>query len=77
MPRARPLVFPALALGLSGFETGVVVMPLVKGDANDTVAEPTGRIRHAKKLLTTAALGTRPGPPAVRRGRRSRHWSSP
>ncbi len=52
---ASLLVFPALALGLSGFETGVVVMPLVKGDPDDTVAAPTGRIRNARKLLTTAA----------------------
>ncbi len=53
---ASLLVFPALALGLSGFETGVVVMPLVKGDANDTPARPEGRIRNTKRLLTTAAL---------------------
>ncbi|MEU8526311.1 MULTISPECIES: amino acid transporter [Streptomyces] len=50
------LVFPKLALGLSGFETGVAVMPHVKGDAADTEAAPAGRIRGTKKLLTTAAL---------------------
>ena len=53
---ASLLVFPALALGLSGFETGVVVMPLVEGDADDDPVKPMGRIRNARKLLTTAAL---------------------
>jgi hypothetical protein len=56
MLRASVLVFPALALGLSGFETGVVVMPLVRGDASDTPENPRGRIRNARKLLTVAAL---------------------
>ncbi|MFJ2772319.1 amino acid transporter [Streptomyces sp. NPDC087300] len=50
------LVFPKLALGMSGFETGVAVMPQVRGDASDTYAKPTGRIRDTRKLLTTAAL---------------------
>jgi hypothetical protein len=50
------LVFPRLALGLSGFETGVAVMPLVKGDPDDTPANPAGRIRSTQKLLTSAAL---------------------
>ena len=45
------LVFPKLALGLSGFETGVAVMPLVKGDPSDTEAKPAGRIRDTRKLL--------------------------
>ncbi len=41
------LVFPKLALGLSGFETGVAVMPLVKSP---------NRILNTRKLLMTAAL---------------------
>jgi hypothetical protein len=41
------VVFPKLALGLSGFETGVVVMPLVKGP---------NRIKNTRKLLASAAL---------------------
>ncbi|MCF1512793.1 amino acid transporter, partial [Streptomyces glomeratus] len=45
------LVFPKLALGLSGFETGVAVMPHVQGDPDDTEEKPTGRIRDTKKLL--------------------------
>ena len=40
------IMFPKLALGLSGFETGVAVMPLISGE----------RIHNAKKLLLTAAL---------------------
>jgi len=50
------VLFPKLALGLSGFETGVAVMPLVRGDATDTAERPTGRIRNTKKLLSAAAL---------------------
>ncbi|WP_405513410.1 amino acid transporter [Streptomyces canus] len=50
------LVFPKLALGLSGFETGVAVMPHVRGDEGDTEEDPRGRIRDTKKLLTAAAL---------------------
>jgi hypothetical protein len=50
------LVFPKLALGMSGFETGVAVMPHVRGDASDTEVRPAGRIRGTKRLLTTAAV---------------------
>lgn len=50
------LLFPKLALGLSGFETGVAVMPLVQGDSDDDNEAPAGRIRNTHKLLTTAAL---------------------
>lgn len=50
------VVFPKLALGMSGFETGVAVMPHVQGDPDDTPDKPAGRIRGTKKLLTTAAV---------------------
>jgi len=50
------LIFPKLALGLSGFETGVAVMPLIKGKPTDTETNPAGRIRNARKLMITAAL---------------------
>ena len=50
------LLFPKLALGLSGFETGVAVMPLVKGDAEDVGGIPNGRIRNTRLLLLVAAI---------------------
>jgi hypothetical protein len=56
MIAAALVVFPKLALGLSGFETGVAVMPLVRGDGDDLPERPAGRIRNTKKLLRTAAL---------------------
>jgi len=50
------IVFPKLALGLSGFETGVAVMPQITGAPSDTPAKPAGRILGARRLLTTSAL---------------------
>ncbi len=50
------LVFPKLALGLSGFETGVAVMPQVKGEPGETEENPVGRIKGTRKLLLAAAV---------------------
>ncbi|MBS1725136.1 MAG: amino acid transporter [Armatimonadetes bacterium] len=50
------LLFPKLALGLSGFETGVSVMTLVKGGKKDTEEKPVVRIKNTRKLLLSAAL---------------------
>ena len=57
MALASAILFPRLALGLSGFETGVSVMPLIRGsDADATADKPAGRIRNTRKLLSSAAL---------------------
>jgi len=50
------LLFPRLALGLSGFETGVSVTPLITGEPGDDPRHPEGRIRNTRRLLTTAAV---------------------
>ena len=50
------ILFPKLALGLSGFETGVAVMPLVKGEGGTPDEILQSRIRNTRKLLVGAAL---------------------
>lgn len=53
---ASAIVFPKLALGLSGFETSLSIMPHVKGDADDVESDPRGRVRATRTLLLAAAV---------------------
>ena len=49
------LIFPKLALGLSGFETGVLLIHLVKGSDADP-SDDAARIANTRKLMLCAAL---------------------
>ena len=49
------LIFPKLALGLSGFETGVLLIHLVRG-SDENPDDDQARITNTRRLMLTAAL---------------------